>query len=332
LLKMMTQRCGVSRPEPRPAPSYLLLASSMVFLYVATFVVGFAAIALWVILNPGKEEKLKGEDSVAEDDDIPLNEEPWIPTMEVKDWTEAASFESCPWNFGHCESVEDVLNCIWKTPVPKDLHVGFDAMQKSVKGVSIAYVKLGSLKEIHYCILYTLRSGAELFGGAPSEQTVGLELEPGEETAGLRRRRGAEASANSWRIVNDENPLPCIAAFFRIHDGFGTLMSRKHLPLLLESPVDTIHGSCFYVYPKRGLQPMGQRPTLLRMARVDKTCCVAVDRRKAEPGVVYVERNSQFTEDEETPLSFIADTVSNISGNRVVPPPYEGGPSVVAQS
>lgn len=109
-------------------------------------------------------------------------------------------------------------------------------------------------------------------------------------------------------------------------------MSRKHLPLLLESPVDTIHGSCFYVYPKRGLQPMGQRPTLLRMARVDKTCCVAVDRRKAEPGVVYVERNSQFTEDEETPLSFIADTVSNISGNRVVPPPYEGGPSVVAQS
>ncbi|CAE7901635.1 MRL1 [Symbiodinium microadriaticum] len=167
------QRCGVSRPEPRPAPSYLLLASSMVFLYVATFVVGFAAIALWVILNPGKEEKLKGEDSVAEDDDIPLNEEPWIPTMEVKDWTEAASFESCPWNFGHCESVEDVLNCIWKTPVPKDLHVGFDAMQKSVKGVSIAYVKLGTLKEIHYCILYTLRSGAELFGGAPSEQTAG---------------------------------------------------------------------------------------------------------------------------------------------------------------
>eukprot|EP00439_Symbiodinium_sp_Y106_P055026 s1815_g7.t1 len=253
----------------------------MVLLYVATFVVGFAAIALWVILNPGKEEKLKGEDNVVEDDDIPLNEEPWIPTMEVKDWTEAASFESCPWNFGHCESVEDVLNCIWKTPVPKDLHVGFDAMQKSVKSVSIAYVKLGTLKEIHYCILYTLRSGAELFGGAPSEQTVGLELDPGEETAGLRRRRGAEASANSWRIVNDENPLPCIAAFFRIHDGFGTLMSRKHLPLLLESPGDTIHGSCFYVYPKRGLQPMGQRPTLLRMARVDKTCCVAVDRRKA---------------------------------------------------
>ena len=40
--------------------------------------------------------------------------------------------------------------------------------------------------QTHFCVIYTLLSGAELFGGAPSEQSVGLELE--EEVVGLRRR------------------------------------------------------------------------------------------------------------------------------------------------
>ena len=37
---------------------------------------------------------------------------------------------------------------------------------------------------------------------------------------------------------------------------------------------------------------------------------------QADPGVVYVERSLQCTEDDESPLSFIADTVSNIAGHR----------------
>lgn len=38
--------------------------------------------------------------------------------------------------------------------------------------------------------------------------------------------------------------------------------------------------------------------------------------RQADPGVIYVERSSNCTEDDESPLSFIADTVSNIAGHR----------------
>lgn len=296
-----------------------LLFHSML-VYVATTLVGFLAVVLFVIFGDNKR-KYKLED---EPDNVPLNEEPWVPSIEVADWKEAnAAYSMCPWNFEGCESIEDVLNCIWKKPVPKDLQVGFAALLQSVRHINVALVKCGAWKQTHFCIIYTLISGAELFGGAPSEQSVGLELE--EEVVGLRRRGQATAMKVS---EHEENPLPCIAAFFRIHDGFGTLMSRKHLPLLLETPGDTVHGSCFYVYPMRGLEQVHSRPSLLKVARVDRSCFVAVDRRKADPGVVYVERSTQCTEDDESPLSFIADTVSNIAGHRVVPAPYEGGPSM----
>ncbi|CAJ1398452.1 unnamed protein product [Effrenium voratum] len=120
--------------------------------------------------------------------------------MEVKDWREANdAFSMCPWDFQSCESIEEALNRIWKKPVPKDLHVGFDALQKSVTELNVAHVKLGVWKQAHFCILYTLRSGAELFGGAPSEQSVGLELDDEVSSAGLRRR--GEAATRSWKLV-----------------------------------------------------------------------------------------------------------------------------------
>lgn len=299
------------------------------FVYVASAIVGFLVTVFFVVFGNSNKRKYKLEEEEEDQENLPLNEEPWVPSLDIVDWKEAnAAFSLCPWNFEGCTSIEEVLKCIWKNPVPKDLSVGYSALSQSVREIHVAMVKCAAGKQTHFCILYTLTSGAELFGGAPSEQSVGLELE--EEVVGLRKRRG-QATSPMPVSEHEENPLPCIAAFFRIHDGFGTLMSRKHLPLLLETPNDTVHGSCFYVYPMRGLEPVHSRPSLLKVARVDRSCFVAVDRRKADPGVVYVERSSHLTEDDESPLSFIADTVSNIAGHRVVPAPYEGGPSLYAR-
>eukprot|EP00440_Ansanella_granifera_P021796 gb/GFBE01023663.1/.p1 GENE.gb/GFBE01023663.1/~~gb/GFBE01023663.1/.p1 ORF type:complete len:312 (+),score=62.87 gb/GFBE01023663.1/:1-936(+) len=297
---------------------------------IALLVIGILAVIVWAAVfsaskKPAKKQKL--EDSV--DEVGPLSEESWVPTLNVKDWKQAHELPGCPWNFDGCGSLDDVLSCIWKAPVPKELQVGFDALQKRVKNISVAHIILTS-REAHFCVVYSLITGAELFGGAPAEHTVGVELigEP-EEDSGLRRRRGASSTSSGWAKSTSDTPLPCLMPFFRIHDGFGAVMSRKHLPLLLESPADTVHGSSFYVYPRRGLEPLALRPSLLKVGRVDKTCCLCVDRRSQDnPGVVYAEKNGTLTEDDETPLEFIADTVSNISGQRVVPAPYEGGPSI----
>eukprot|EP00435_Cladocopium_sp_Y103_P029386 s760_g7.t1 len=109
----------------------------------------------------------------------------------------------------------------------------------------------------------------------PVKDAIQWLLEAGASLEALCSDGNPEATAMKVS-EHEENPLPCIAAFFRIHDGFGTLMSRKHLPLLLETPSDTVHG-----YPMRGLEQVHSRPSLLKVARVDRSCFVAVDRRKA---------------------------------------------------
>eukprot|EP00933_Yihiella_yeosuensis_P038740 TRINITY_DN3267_c0_g1_i1.p1 TRINITY_DN3267_c0_g1~~TRINITY_DN3267_c0_g1_i1.p1 ORF type:complete len:223 (-),score=27.66 TRINITY_DN3267_c0_g1_i1:153-821(-) len=210
---------------------------------------------------------------------------------------------------------------------------GYTALCDRVDTVKVAKVSLGYDKEVHWCIIYVLKTGAELFGGQPTEHTVGLDLSDDDNSevapGGLRQRRAKEPKP-SRKTTQPDTPLPCLLPFLRIHDGFGCLMSTKHLPLVLESPHDTIHGSCYYVYPQKGLTSVLGVPNLMKFARVDKQCFVCIDLRQDVPGVVYVERTGDTIEDDEEPLTFIADTVSNICGQRVVPPPYEGGPSAYA--
>merc|ERR1712224_657353 len=89
-------------------------------------------------------------------------------------------------------------------------------------------------------------------------------------------------------------------------------------------PNDSSHGSCFYVYPARGLEPVPRhcQPNLVKFARVDKNAIATADVSQEKPGIVYVERGGAETVDDESPLSFVADTVSNVAGQRVVLPSY----------
>lgn len=113
--------------------------------------------------------------------------------------------------------------------------------------------------------------------------------------------------------------------FYRIHDGFGVLLSNRHLPLLMSSPTEGLYGSCFYVYPSRALEPVGLRSPLIRFARVDKTCSASAAAGVEQPTVVYFEHDGAQTEDEEAPIAFVGDTIMNVSGQRVAPPAYLGG-------
>lgn len=288
------------------------------------------------------QKKLKTDD--AEDDDTPLDKEAWAPQLEIKDWQEA--LPGSPWNFDGCDSIEDVIKNIWKFPIPTDLQQGYNALLLKVRDIKIARSSWRNEEESQFSVVYVLNTGAELFGGPPVEHTVGVELAEElsasvspDSSSGLRSRRGGGGggSSSSRPAMSSESAeemqeavLPCLSSFFRIHDGFGVLISRKHLPLLLQGPGDHIHGSCYYVYPRKGLETIdaGGSP-LVRMGRVDKACVVCVRPRAGKnAGLVYVEKDGTITEDDEPPLSFIADTVSNISGLKVVPSPYEGGPSL----
>lgn len=264
-----------------------------------------------------------------------IQQEPWIPKLEVKDWQQACHMPGCPWTFDTCEGLPEVLERIWRQPLCKELQTAFEALKPRVKNVQVARVSLAMPKEVHYSIIYTLVTGAELFGGAPLEHAVGLELgeDPdldannGPGADGLRRRRGATPTSRKPSPEGFEIPLPCLLPFYRIHDGFGILLTSKHLPVLLGSPGDTVDGSCFYIYPARGLEAHGNRESIVRFARVDRLCSACADCREENPSVIYVEKFGNQTEDDELLLSFIADTVSSIAGQRVVPPSYMGGPS-----
>lgn len=321
-----------------------IAALDLSFWWLAGIMGTVTIVVLSVILMPGmggadgkkqvareqtKEERILAEAArkraakkeAARQDSGRLEDEPWFPQLEFKDWQDAGQLPGCPWCFDGCDSTEDVIKSIWRAPLNKGLQQALGALLSRVKKVRVARVNFRATDECFFAAVYTLNSGAELFGGQPLEQAVGLDLDdegPGE--VGLRRRHGGGPGfQSSEESEANDIDLPCLAPFYRIHDGFGCLLSSKHLPIVLTNPSDTIQGSCFYVYPVRCLETIAGSSYLAKFARVDKACVACADRREMHPHVVFAESNGQLTEEDEAPLDFVADTVCNIAGQKVVP-------------
>lgn len=263
-----------------------------------------------------------------------IQAEPWVPKLEVREWQQACQLAGCPWSFDACEDLPEVLDTIWRQPLCKELQTALEALKPRVKSLQVAKVSLTMPPAVHFVIIYKLITGAEIFGGAPLEHAVGLELgedpdrdaDGGVSADGFRRRRGSSTPSTQTATEGFDIPLPALLPFYRIHDGIGILLTSKHLPVLLGSPGDTVDGSYFYVYPARGLEPHGNREGIVRFARVDRLCSACADCREEVPTVIYIEKSGQQTPDDEQLLPFIADTVSSIAGQRIVPPSYMGGP------
>lgn len=251
-----------------------------------------------------------------------ISEEPWCPKLELQHWSKASQLPGCPWNFDGCDSVEDVLERIWRTPLAKELVSGYEVLRTRTVDIHVGRVSLGYVDEVHFAVVYRLKSGAEVFGGQPLEHAVGLELDAPSSVpqGGLRRRRGGSAEPGTEA---EPDPLACLSSFFRIHDGFGALTSSRHLPLVFATPCESVNGSCFYVYPAREVQPVDSFPhPLLKFARVDHLCDACIDPEEEQPRVIFVEKRGEQVPDDDMPLAFIADTISNLCGHRVVPPAY----------
>jgi len=270
---------------------------------------------------PVVQPKKKPTRQASGDSPTRIQDEPWFPEIEFKEWKDASQFAGCPWCFEGCQTTEDVIRKIWRTPLHTGLQQALSALISRVKTVRIARVHYRVMDETHFAVLYGLKSGAELFGGQPLEMSVGLDLE-GVNEPGLRRRHGAPSDD----VLRDDtfepsldNGLPCLAPFYRIHNGFGCLLSSKHLPVVLSNPGDNIQGSCYYVYPTRHMEEVRGSQYLVKFARVDKLCVAAADFRDEHPHIVFAEANGELTEDDEPPLDFVADTVCNIAGQKVVP-------------
>mmetsp|Transcript_67422 Transcript_67422/g.197145 ORF Transcript_67422/g.197145 Transcript_67422/m.197145 type:complete len:340 (+) Transcript_67422:58-1077(+) len=265
----------------------------------------------------------------AEDSPQSLSEEPWCPKLELRDWQQAGDVPGCPWHFDGCETLEDALGRIWRSPVHSELEAAFETLKARVRALQVARMSVAfPREEVRYAAIYTLLTGAELFGGEPVECGAPAERE---ESAGSGLRQRGAASQGGTGMAKGQGSrsatLPSsLVPFFKIHDGFGVLLSTRHLPLLLCNPEDTVNGSCYYVYPMRGFETMRQLQHLFRFARVDRNCVACSHHREDRTSVVYVEASGESVEEDESPLTFIADTVSNIAGNRVVPPSYLGGP------
>jgi len=264
--------------------------------------------------------KRKGGKKGKQDSPGRLEDEPWFPEIEYKDWQQAGEMDGCPWSFDGCDTVQDVIQKIWRNPLHTGLQQALKALMARVKNVRLCKVHYRMTDETFYAVLYTLNSGAELFGGQPLELSVGLDLE-GISEPGIRRRHGGDGGSGNGQqsLPSLESGLPCLAPFYRIHDGFGCLLSSKHLPVMLTNPSDTIQGSCYYVYPTRCLEPVRGSEFLVKFARVDKQCAACADAREEHPHVVFAESSGELTEDDEPPLDFVADTVCNIAGQKVVP-------------
>lgn len=272
-------------------------------------------------------------DSVENEESI--GQETGCPKLEQREWTEAGQISDSPWSFEGCEDLSAALDRIWRAPLCTELQDAFVVLKHNVKNIRVARIDLPADNEVFFSIIYQLNTGAELFGGAPSDNAVGFEFsecmtddEGDAEGATGLRRRGGGTSTKREESGTEGSPfsLPCLTPFYCIHDGFGVLMNTKHLPLLMTHPGDSAHGSCFYVYPSRGLEPAKRLPYLVKFARVDKDCVACADARQKKPSVTYVERAGNAIEDDESLISFIGDTVSNVAGTRVVPPSYLGGP------
>jgi len=284
------------------------------------------------------------EDLTAADEECDkLENENWVPRLDKKHWSEVHTMPGSPWSFDRCNTLADALERVWRPPLGPELEKAFDALKARVANLHVAKVKLPLVKELHYVLVYQLITGAELFGGAPTELSFGVDLGVGpgmeqdeDDFSGLRQRKGLHKQAQKTAgapDVPDDLLLPCLAPFYRIHDGFGVLNSFKHLAVLCTSPEDYVSGSCYYVYPIRALERVKTQPHLVIFARVDKACVVGADVTKEHvQKVYYIDKGHDMDEDMEEPISFVADTVCNVAGQRVVPPSYMGGPSLLFPS
>eukprot|EP00747_Dinoflagellata_sp_TGD_P190296 gnl/TRDRNA2_/TRDRNA2_51797_c0_seq1.p1 gnl/TRDRNA2_/TRDRNA2_51797_c0~~gnl/TRDRNA2_/TRDRNA2_51797_c0_seq1.p1 ORF type:complete len:354 (-),score=65.86 gnl/TRDRNA2_/TRDRNA2_51797_c0_seq1:88-1080(-) len=311
-----------------------LITTSLAIALVIAVVVPAMVFGATRVENKKKQDKIKAAQKLAakadqqeEDGDEEIEKEPWAPKVAVYEWKEASSVNGCPWNFEGCDSVKDVLEKMWRSPLDKRLQEAVAELEKRVKNVQVAKctVPLEGEGGVYFCAIYTLHTGGQIFGGAPLDQAVGVELGEvpldGEQSEGLRRRKGMEIQSRSKSCSEaQELPLVCLAPFYRVHDGVGVLLTERHLPLLMSSPDERIVGSTFYVYPVRALERVGTRPHLIRFARVDKNCVACADGRLENPRVVYLEYPGDATEDDECPLDFACDTICNIAGRKVVGP------------
>mmetsp|Transcript_6510 Transcript_6510/g.15894 ORF Transcript_6510/g.15894 Transcript_6510/m.15894 type:complete len:349 (-) Transcript_6510:28-1074(-) len=270
----------------------------------------------------GKEELTELRSNDVKPSLVELEKEWWFPKMDTYVWNEVCELDGCPWNFEGCETVQDAIFRVWRQPLPTQLQESLQCLLRHVKNVKVVRCTLAWPLEVHFAVVYTLQTGAEIFGGAPIDQAIGVELSTKDESEnvghGLRRRRQEPQAVRT--VVPCEAPdlpLPCLAPFFRVHDGMGVLLSAKHLPLLLEEPLHTVKGSCYYLYPTRAIQEYGGRRGLVRFARVDSKCFACADTRLSDPFVVYAEVGADLVEDDEGLLDFLAGTVSNISGEEV---------------
>lgn len=254
-----------------------------------------------------------------------IEQEPWFPQVSCVPWEEACTIEDCPWDFTGCTTVQEALGRIWVEPVRRELRRTYEHLKSSVEGLRVSRVYWPVNEEVHHAVIYSLPTGAMIFGGAPlglpSVELTGMSEDVDEHPdTGLRRRRDGSKGSKGGRSVQrsleekPEMPVPCLAPFHRVHDGFGVLISARHLPLLLASPEDMVQGSCYYVYPARAMETVSvEHRHLVSFARVDKSCTVYADAFSDHPQVVYVETNGNVVEDDEDPLSFATATVANVS-------------------
>merc|ERR1739848_271421 len=106
--------------------------------------------------------------------------------------------------------------------------------------------------------------GATIFGGPPLDSAVGLDLTSNNE--GLRHRKTARRWFSFTSEASGSSLLPALAPFYRIHDGVGVVLSTKDLPALVADPKGSYGaGSCFYIYPRDTLDPLGRHPNLVAL-------------------------------------------------------------------
>mmetsp|Transcript_53189 Transcript_53189/g.167152 ORF Transcript_53189/g.167152 Transcript_53189/m.167152 type:complete len:340 (+) Transcript_53189:2-1021(+) len=319
-----------------PSIVYMLTSGTLPYVLALSIILP-AVLATLLLRQPRRSAKATAarggrearRPSVVEDESPgSLHEEPWCPRFEVKDWREADDIPGCPWDFEGCETVVDALGRIWCEALPGELEPAFEVLKIKVRGLQVARMAVSfPREEVRHAIIYTLQTGAELFGGDPLPRGRAPAAPAAQANAGLWQRRSGPQGGRTSAGQSGPASLPShLAPFFHIHDGFGVLLSTRHLPLLLCSPDDSVDGSCFYVYPVRGLEAIKRHPHLFRFARVDRNCVACVHYHEEFAGIVYAESTGELVEEEEAPLAFIADTVSNIAGQRVVPPAYLGGP------
>ena len=104
-----------------------------------------------------------------------------------------------------------------------------DLIQKT-REIRVVHVKESNL----FFVIYVLTEGSTLFGGPPLENVCD------DDIVDAHHGEGAD-------MVNVYNELK---HFYRIHNGFGMIMSvKKHLPIIVKNFFEGCGFSGYYIYP-----------------------------------------------------------------------------------